>query len=427
MSNDSQTSESEIEGNQEQEAESVPATQKFIELNGRKFILVGTAHVSAQSVEEVKNVIREQKPDAVAIELDEKRRESMEDPEAWRKMDIIKVLKNKQGFLMLANIVLSGYQKRMGTNSGVKPGEEMMAAMTTAKELNIPQVMVDRPIAVTLRRAWANNSFWGKIKLLSSLVASAFSKEEVAPEEIEKLKKNSEMDSMMTELSDYMPKVKEVLIDERDRYLASHIWEAQGNSVLAVLGAGHLPGVESWLKKIASGEKNSDCSDISTVPPASTLSKILGWTIPALIILLIILGFVFGGKKVGLDLLERWILYNGTLAALGALIAAAHPLTILTAFLSAPITSLCPFIGVGMTAGIVQAAIQKPKVEDMENIQQDATSVKGFYRNRILRVLMIFLLYTIGSSVGTILAGTSFVVTIKSLFGKIVSFFKGGV
>ena len=427
MSNDTQAGESEIEVNQDQKTESVPATQKFIELNGRKFILVGTAHVSAKSVEEVQNVIREQNPDAVAIELDEKRRESMEDPEAWRKMDIIKVLKNKQGFLMLANIVLSGYQKRMGTNSGVKPGDEMMAAINTAKELNIPQVMVDRPIAVTLRRAWAINSFWGKMKLLSSLAVSAFSKEEVDSEQIEKLKQNSEMDSMMAELSDYMPKVKEVLIDERDRYLASHIWDSQGNNVLAILGAGHLPGVESWLKKLASGEAKSDCTDISSVPPASTASKILAWTIPALVVALIVVGFVFGGRKTGFDLVWRWVVYNGVFAGIGGIIAAAHPVTILIAVLSAPFTSLCPFIGVGMVTGIVQAAINKPKVEDMENIQKDATSIKGFYKNRILRVLWIFLWTTIGSTVGTILAGTSFVVTIKRLFGKIVAFFKGGV
>lgn len=427
MSNDTQTSESEIEENQEQAIDTVPATQKFIELNGRKFILVGTAHVSAQSVEEVKNVIREQHPDSVAIELDQKRLESMEDPEAWRKMDIIKVLKNKQGFLMIANLVLSSYQKRMGTNSGIKPGDEMMAAITTARELNIPQVMVDRPIAVTLRRAWAINSFWGKMKLLSSLAVSAFSKEEVDPEQIEKLKQSSEMDSMMSELSDYMPKVKEVLIDERDRYLASHIWESQGESVLAVLGAGHLPGVESWLKKLASGEAKSDCTDISSVPPASTASKILAWVLPALVIALIVVGFVFGGRKTGFDLVWRWVFYNGVFAGIGGIIAGAHPITILVAVLTAPFTSLCPFIGVGMVTGIVQASINKPKVEDMENIQKDVSSIKGFYKNRILRILWIFLWTTIGSTVGTILAGTSFVVTIKKLFGKIVAFFKGGV
>lgn len=427
MPNDSQASESEIEGNQEQVNESVPATQKFIEVNGRKFILVGTAHVSAQSVEEVKSVIRGQMPDSVAIELDQKRLESMEDPEAWRKMDIIKVLKNKQGFLMIANLVLSSYQKRMGTTSGVKPGDEMMAAIETARELNIPQVMVDRSIAVTLRRAWAINSFWGKMKLLSSLAVSAFSKEEVDPDQIEKLKQNSEMDSMMAELSDYMPKVKEVLIDERDRYLASHIWEAQGNTVLAVLGAGHLPGVESWLKKLGSGEASSDCTDISSVPPASTASKILGWTLPVLVIAIIVLGFIFGGRKTGMDLVWRWIFYNGVFAGIGGIIAAAHPITILAAVVSAPITSLCPVIGVGMVTGILQASINKPKVEDMENIQKDASSIKGFYKNRILRVLLVFLMTTIGSTIGTILAGTSFVVTIKKLFGKIASFFRGGV
>lgn len=411
--------------NEESEAQTpLPATQRELKLNGRTITLVGTAHVSAESIKEVKAAITERKPGAVAIELDEKRLASLEDSESWRKMDIIKVLKNKQGFLMLANIVLAGYQKRMGQSAGVKPGDEMVAAIETARELNIPQVMVDRPIATTLRRAWAVNSFWGKCQLMSSLIVSAFSKEETSPEEIEKLKRQSEMDSMMAELSDYMPKVKQVLIDERDRYLASRIWQCPGDSVLAVLGAGHLPGVEAHLEKLASGEESPDCSDIDVVPEKSLGSKIAAWLIPALIVALIVLGFVFGGKEIGMDMLGRWIVWNSIPAAIGALLAAGHPVTILTAFISAPITSLCPFIGVGIVSGIVQAFVCKPKVEDMENMQTDATSLKGFYKNKILRVLLILVLTTIGSSIGTITAGASFVVTIKSFFGKILSLFK---
>ena len=212
-------------------------TEKKLKFGDREFFLLGTAHISKESCEQVSNVVKEYNPECVAIELDEQRYKALNDAENWKNLDIIKVLKNNQGFLLLANLVLSGFQRRMGNNVGIKPGDEMRAADATAKELNIPTSLVDRPIQVTLRRAWGINSLWGKCKLLSALIASAFDKEEVSSEQIENLKKQSEMDGMMKELADYMPNVKKVLIDERDRYLASHIWESKGNKILAVLGA----------------------------------------------------------------------------------------------------------------------------------------------------------------------------------------------
>src|SRR5574344_1087897 len=344
-------------------------TEKHLHLAGREIVLVGTAHVSAESMTEAATAVERERPDTLAIELDEKRLANLTDPESWRKMDIISVLKNKQGFLMLANIVLSSYQKRMGQDAGVHPGDEMLAAINKAKELNIPQAMVDRPIAVTLRRAWGENSLWGKCKLLSAMLASAFTTEEVDSAEIENLKKKSEMDSMMKELSEYMPAVKRVLIAERDRYLACHIWQCSGNKVLAVLGAGHLSGVQAHLEKFAAGEEQPTCTDIEDVPPKKAGSKIAGWIIPILIVLLIVIGFIFGGKKQGWNMLGAWVLWNGLLAALGTIIAGGHPLTILVAFVGAPFTSLCPFIGVGMLTGVVQAWLGKPKVVDVETIQ----------------------------------------------------------
>ena len=242
-------------------------TQKKLELNGRTITLIGTAHVSAESITEVETTIREINPDCVAIELDEKRADSIENPEKYSQLDVVKVLKNHQGFLMIANLILASFQRRMGMNTGVKPGDEMLAAMKVSQELNIKSVMVDRPIQVTLRRAWSKNNFWGKMKLLSSLLASAFSKEEASEEEIENLKKGNEMDSMMNELSEYMPVIKEVLIDERDKYLASKIWDADGKNIVAVLGAGHLPGVTAHLEKLA--ENFGSCYRTSTASAAN--------------------------------------------------------------------------------------------------------------------------------------------------------------
>lgn len=395
-------------------------TQKILELNNRKITLIGTAHVSAESISEVENVISDVKPDCVAIELDEKRYESITNPDKYRELDIIKVLKRKEGFLLLANIVMASFQKRMGKNAGVKPGEEMVAAINKAKELNIPTALVDRPIQITFRRAWKKTSAYGKTQLLSALLASGFSKDEISSEEIENLKQASEMDSMMKELSELMPAVKQVLIDERDQYLASHIWKAEGNNIVAVLGAGHLPGVEAHLKKIAENQASTDTSEIASIPESGIFSKIMMWLIPALIVAVIAFGFYIGGKDAGSKMALNWILWNGILAGLGALIAGGNPLTILVSFVGAPVTSLCPFIGVGIVAGIVQAAICKPQVKDLETLSDDAGSIKGFYKNKILRVLLVFLLSSVGSSIGTFAAGAGIVINLSEIISKIL-------
>lgn len=399
-------------------------SQISLNLNDKEIVLLGTAHVSQQSCEEVKSAIAEKKPDCVAIELDEQRYASINDSEAWKNLDIIKVLREKKGFLLLANLVLSSFQKRMGANVGVKPGDEMRAGINAAKELNIPCEMVDRPIQTTLRRAWAKNSGYGKIKLLSALLASAATKEEVSGEEIETLKNKSEMDGMMSELAEYMPGVKEVLIDERDFYLAAHIWEAvqkdNRKSVIAVLGAGHLPGVQAHLEKIAAGQENTDTTEINSLPAKKAGAKIIGWAIPVIIIALIAAGFVFGGMKKGADLLGAWVIWNAALAGIGALIAGGHPLTVIMAAVGAPFTSLCPLVGVGMFAGIVQAFMCKPKVADMESVMDDVSSVKGFYKNRLLRVLLVFFLSSLGSSIGTFVGGSSIVVSIVSFFKDLI-------
>ncbi len=386
-------------------------TQKVLELGGRKITLVGTAHVSAQSIEEVENTIREIKPDCVAVELDEKRAESITNEKAFSELDIIKVIREGKVFLVLANLILASFQKKMGQNVGVKPGDEMLAAIRVAGEMNISTSMVDRPVQTTLRRAWAKNGFMGKMGLLASLFGGAFSNEEIDESEIEALKEKNEMDSMMTELSKEMPVIKEVLIDERDKYLASKIWESSGNNIVAVLGAGHLNGVEAHLNQIAGGAENSDVSAISEVPVKKSLAKFIGWLIPAVIIAFIAAGFIYGGRKAGTAMLSTWILWNGIPSAVLSVLALAHPVTIVVSFLAAPFTSLCPFIGVGFVSGIVQAMVCKPRVADMESLSDDVGHIKGWYRNRILRVLLVFILSSVGSSIGTFAGGADVIRT----------------
>jgi pheromone shutdown-related protein TraB len=322
----------------------------------------------------------------------------------------VKVLKDGKGLVLLANLVLASFQRRMGSTLGISPGAEMAAAITTAEGLGIPCAMVDRPIQVTLRRAWGKNSLWGKCKLLSALLSAAFSTETVSQEEIEALKNSNEMDSMMGELATYLPSVKSVLIDERDQYLASHIWQCSGEKVLAVLGAGHLPGVVAHLGRLAAGEESPNTAAIETLPSPSLGGKILGWVFPVLIVGLIAAGFIRGGAGLSAELLIRWFLLNGSLAALATVVAGGHILSIIASFVCAPLGTLSPVLSVGVFSGLVQAWVKKPKVEDMAAIQDDLGSLKGIYRNRILRVLLVFLLSSLGGAVGNFIALPSLLV-----------------
>jgi pheromone shutdown-related protein TraB len=384
-----------------------------ITLNGREIILIGTAHISKESIAEVNQLIRETQPDMICVELDEGRYNSINQPQQWESLNIIKVFKEGKGFFLMANLVLSSFQRRMGNELGVKPGDEMRKAIELAKELNIPYSLCDRDIQITLRRAWARCGFWNKSKLLASLVSSAVTSEKLSEEEIENLKKQNELDDMMGELAKFLPPVKETLIDERDQYLAAKIWTSEGKKAVAVVGAGHMGGIKTHLEKIAANEESADVSAINVVPPSKGIGKIVGWIIPAAIVALIVYGFFRVGSGVSLNMLLHWVLLNGSLAALGTLIAFGHPLSILVSFIGAPIATINPFIGVGLFSGITEATMRKPRVQDAQNLSEDVSSLKGIYRNRITRALLIFLLSSIGGMIGNFisipsLAGTLF-------------------
>ncbi|MCL2441323.1 MAG: TraB/GumN family protein [Treponema sp.] len=377
-----------------------------ITLNGIEFKLIGTAHVSRESIEEVQKIIREEKPDMVCVELDQGRYNSITKDDNWEKLNLSKVFKEGKGFLLIANLVLASFQRRLGNELGVKPGEEMKTAIETAKEMGLPYCLCDREVHTTLRRAWARCGFWSKSKLLASLLASAFSNEKLNEQEIENLKKRNELDGMMNELAEFLPGVKVVLIDERDQYLASKIWTSADvnktpQKIAAVVGAGHMQGMISHLEKLSRGEITADTSELDIIPPPSIFSKILRFIIPAMIIGLVTAGFITAGKELGLTMIREWILWNGSLAAIGAIIALGHPLAILVSFLGAPLTTLTPFIGVGIISGLVQAAVSKPRVSDVQNITEDTTSIKGIYRNRITRALLVFFFSSLGSSIAT--------------------------
>ncbi|MBI9104249.1 MAG: TraB/GumN family protein [Spirochaetales bacterium] len=375
-----------------------------VKLAGKEIILVGTAHVSSESVNEVDRVIREEKPDRVCVEIDASRYKTMTEGQKWENLNIGQVLRKGQGFLLLSNLVLSSFQKRMGSLQGTTPGDEMKMAINTANELNVPFTFSDRDIQITLRRAWKRASLWQKMKMIAALLSSFFSKEELTAEEIEKLKKKSAMQDMMDELADYLPSVKEILIDERDRFLASSIFSARGEKVVAVIGAAHAGGIIEWFEKFERGEKETGIDDINHVPPPAKYTKFLPWIIPVLVVGLLAGGFIRSGAEQGLKMILVWVLSNGILSAIGAIIALAHPLTVIISFLAAPLTSLNPTIGVGIVTGLLEYYLRKPKVKDFETLSDDLSSVKGFYRNRLTHILIVFFLSSVGSSIGTFVA-----------------------
>ncbi len=379
-------------------------TTKRLVIGGREIILIGTAHVSKESVDEVSRIIREELPGRVCVEIDNSRYKTMTEGNSWQQLNISEVLRQKKGFLLLANLVLSSFQRRIGSELGVSPGEEMRKAVETAKELGIPFSFSDREIQVTLKRAWAKSNFWNKNKMAAALLTSVFSKEKVSEADIENLKKKSELDDMMEELADYLPSVKEVLINERDRFLATEIFNTAEQKVVAVVGAGHVPGIVRWLKDLENAAAKPDTSDISTIPEPGKLSKLLPWIIPIAFFALLSIGFFRSGLDKSLHMLLIWAVASGTLAALGSLAALAHPLTILASLLGAPITAINPAIGIGMVTGVLEAFLRKPRVEDFENLYTDITSFRGFYRNRLTRILLVFFFSSVGGSIGTFIA-----------------------
>jgi pheromone shutdown-related protein TraB len=369
-----------------------------IHLNDKEIILIGTAHVSKQSAEQVKEVIESERPDSVCIELDEQRYQSIQEGNAWKKMDIFKVIKEKKASLLLMNLVISSFQKRIAKQFGIQAGQEMIQGIESAKEVGADLVLADRNIQVTFARIWHQIGMWGKMKLLMQIILSVFNKESISEEELEKMKSKDMLNAMLNDFTDIFPKLKKPLVDERDQFLAQKINDAPGKKIVAVLGAAHVPGIQKEI------HRKHDLAALSELPAKSKIPMILAWAIPLFIVGII--GYTFyANPSAGLQQSLSWILWNGSFSALGAAIAFGHPLTIITAFIAAPFTSLNPLIAAGWFAGIVQAYIRRPYVEDFENLSEEAITVKGFWRNKVTRILLIVTFVNLGSALGTLIGG----------------------
>lgn len=364
----------------------------------KEFILLGTAHVSRQSAEQVQAVIEAEKPDAVCIELDEQRYQSMQEGEQWQETDIFKIIKEKKASLLLMNLAISSFQKRMAKQFDIQAGEDMRQGMASAEDIGAELVLADRNIQVTFSRIWKSVGFWGKMKLLTQIILSIFSREDISEQDLEQLKSQDTLNAMLHEFTESFPRLKKPLIDERDQYLSQKIKEAPGKKVVAVLGAGHVPGIQEEIKQ------DHDLARLSETPKKSKVPKIIGWAIPLLILAVIAYTF-YANPSAGFQQSISWVLWNGIVSAIGAAAAFGHPLTILSAFVAAPLTSLNPLIAAGWVAGIVQALIRRPHVRDFENLSEDVFNFKGFWHNKVTRILLIVVLANIGSTIGTAIGG----------------------
>ncbi|MEA5018605.1 MAG: TraB/GumN family protein [Erysipelotrichaceae bacterium] len=364
----------------------------------KEIILLATAHVSKESVTEVQDLISEELPDSVCIELDQQRFDTINDQQKWQTTDVINVIKEKKAFLLIANMLLGSYQRKIAKDLDVQVGQEMSQAIIEAKKINAKLILADRNIQTTFMRIWRKHTFWEKLKLIYLILFSSMDDEKITAEKIENLKTQDMLEAALSEINDKLPKVAAVLIDERNQYLANKIKNAPGKKIVAVLGAAHVIGItkEIYLEQ--------DMQELAQVPTVKILDQIKGWIIPFVIVSLIAYSFI-NSPQMGWLQIKSWILYNGTFSAFGCLLLLAHPLTIITAFLVAPITSLNPLLAAGWFAGIVEAMIRKPTVADMQNIYQDITTIKGIFKNRFIKILAIVIVANLFSTLATFISG----------------------
>ena len=367
--------------------------------------LLGTAHVSQKSIDETKELIAELKPDTVCVELCETRYNAMMDQNRWKKLDIFTVIKEKKGLFLLSNLALGAMQRNLSQKFGVEPGGEFKQAINSAKEINAKLVLADRDIQATLKRTWSNLSLYKRSALFTQIIESLFDKTEVSEIDIEKMKEGDQLKAMMATFIKQNPSIYKTLIDERDQFLMSAIQESEGQVIVAIIGAGHIPGMKTYLGKTI------DRAELSKIPVPSKLNEIWQWIIPALLVFSAYLAYSHTEGKALSDLLYAWILPTSIFASLFTLAAGAHILTILTAFIMAPICSINPALVTGFFTAYVQAKLRKPTVDDCERIPVDTINFLGVYKNPFTRVLLIFVLSNLGTAIGTFL-GLSWLISL---------------
>ncbi len=397
---------------------------EVVEVGGARVTLLGTAHVSKASAQAVERMIETGDYDAVAIELDAGRLAAITDKAAHSKTDLLQVLREGKAGVLAVNLALGAFQQRLADQFGIEPGAEMRAAVRGAKERGVPLLLIDRDIGVTLRRLYGGVGWWRRLTLVAGIIASAFSSDEVGEDEIEKLKEGDVLEATFAEFAESRADLYGPLIAERDEYMANKLLLAvQGangprhQEVLAVVGAGHLKGIKTALEAAAERDPDraalrSRLTELQTTPPPSRLTKLIPWAILVLVLAGFAVGFLRSPEQ-GFQLLADWTLITAGLAGVGTLLALAHPLTIAATAIAAPFTTLNPLLGAGFVAAGVELWLRKPNVGDFERLRKDVTTLRGWWTNRAARVLLVFVLATLGASAGTFLASAR-------IFGRLV-------
>jgi pheromone shutdown-related protein TraB len=382
------------------------ALLRHVQLGDSRITLLGTAHVSRSSAEQVETELDSLAYDAVAVELCPSRHQALTEPDRLAELDLMQVIRQGKASMVMANLAMAAYQQRLGEQLGIEPGAEMRMAVNQAQHHDLPVILIDREIGVTLNRTARGLSWWRRAVLFSGLIGSLISREEVSEEDIEHLKEGDVVETTFAEFAHDRNDLYQPLIAERDRYMAAKLRNAAvehpGKAILAVVGAGHLKGIAEHLED--TNEPAAILRDLETVPAKSRWPKLIPWLIVALVVFGFYIGFT---RNPDLDwqLVRDWVLINGGLSALGALIATAHPLTVVTAFIAAPLTSLNPTIGAGMVTAAAELWLRKPRVGDFSSLRSDTTKLAGWWKNRVSRTLLVFLFSTLGSAIGTYLAG----------------------
>lgn len=378
-----------------------------VERDGVHYTLLGTAHVSRASVEAV-DLLLEQRPfDVVAVELCEARFHAMRHPEAMGSLDLFRVIREGKTGMVAANLALSAYQRRLAEQLGVEPGAEMRAGFEGAERRGLPVWRIDRDVGITLRRTYGAVGWWDRMKILSGLMASVLVDDGVDEAEIERLKQGDVLESTFSEFAQRSKGLHRALIAERDAYMAAALrQEGQalpGGRVLAIVGAGHLAGLAEHLRD-AADEPRVQRAALEVLPPPGRW----GTWITLILAVLVFGGFAWGfaqGSDIGTELVMHWVLATGTLGAIGCALAGGHPLSILGAFIASPLTPLHPALASGTVSALIEATVRRPTVADFALLRDDVTSLRGWWRNRVARVLVNFFLTSFGTAIGVYLAG----------------------
>jgi pheromone shutdown-related protein TraB len=370
-------------------------------------VLIGTAHISEESVLEVRNAIETYKPDIVAVELCQRRYDSITKKDQWENTPVTALIKSNNAYFMLAQTFLSSIQRKLGEEYGVEPGSEMIAAMQEAEKYHLTVALVDRDITVTLKRAWRLMGIREKFRVFWEFLKAmiGYDEEELEELDLKELMKQDVLSQMMEEFSKIAPSAAKVLISERDQYIAQKIYEeSKKGKVVAVVGAGHINGIKKHLEN---QQLNTDLHELEQIPKKRfNLTKIVEIAIP--VIFFGVIGWIIYSTGLGSlnkikDIFLIWFLVHGILSGVGVAIARGHPLSILTAFVAAPFTSLEPFFAPGWFAGLVEAKFRKPLIKDFQELSK-IESVRDFLRNKVIRLLMVVALGNLGSIIGTIVA-----------------------